>query len=135
MHKQKHIGVLAPANPLRNPLRDAASVSSFLAQRTTGPVVLVGHSYGGTVISGAALGGGDVKALVCVDAFIPDERDTAFALQHTVAKRAGSTVNEVAGSHVSMLSRPGRRSTRSSLLSAPSAEGASGPVTRLLMLR
>ncbi|GAA0569469.1 hypothetical protein GCM10010172_62300 [Paractinoplanes ferrugineus] len=39
--------VLGPPNLLRGPVTDAAYISSFLAQRTTGPVVLVGHSYGG----------------------------------------------------------------------------------------
>jgi pimeloyl-ACP methyl ester carboxylesterase len=55
-------------------------VASFLAQRTNGPVVLVGHSYGGFVITNAALAGGDVKALVYVDAFMPDEGETTFVV-------------------------------------------------------
>jgi pimeloyl-ACP methyl ester carboxylesterase len=55
-------------------------VASFLAQRTTGPVVLVGHSYGGFVITNAATGGGDVRALVYVDAFIPDEGEFVFQI-------------------------------------------------------
>jgi len=72
--------VLVPPNPLRGVAGDAAYIASYLAQRTTGPVVLVGHSYGGFVITNAALGGGDVKALVYVDAFIPDEGDTVVQL-------------------------------------------------------
>jgi pimeloyl-ACP methyl ester carboxylesterase len=72
--------VLAPPNPLRGLAHDTAYLASFLAQRTTGPVVLVGHSYGGFVITNAALGGGDVQALVYVDAFIPDERETVVQL-------------------------------------------------------
>jgi pimeloyl-ACP methyl ester carboxylesterase len=72
--------VQVPPNPLRGLAGDAAYISSYLAQRTSGPVVLVGHSYGGAVITNAALGGGDVKALVYVDAFIPDEGDTVVAL-------------------------------------------------------
>ena len=63
--------VLAPPNLLRGVATDAAYIASFLAQRTSGPVVLVGHSYGGFVITNAATGGGDVRALVYVDAFIP----------------------------------------------------------------
>ena len=59
---------------------DAAYISSFLAQRTSGPVVLVGHSYGGFVITNAATGGGDVRALVYVDAFIPEEGETVFGI-------------------------------------------------------
>lgn len=64
--------VLVPANPLRGLSSDAASLSAYLAQRTTGPVVLVGHSYGGAVITDAALSDKNVKALVYVDAFMPD---------------------------------------------------------------
>ncbi|MBU2664121.1 alpha/beta hydrolase [Actinoplanes bogorensis] len=72
--------VLAPTNLLRGPATDAAYVSSFLAQRTSGPVVLAGHSYGGFVITNAATGGGDVRALVYVDAFVPDEGETVFQI-------------------------------------------------------
>ena len=72
--------VLAPPNLLRGVATDAAYVASFVAQRTTGPVVLVGHSYGGFVITNAATGGGDVRALVYVDAFVPDEGETVFAI-------------------------------------------------------
>src|SRR6201994_884838 len=70
--------VLTPTNLLRGVASDAAYVASFLQQRTTGPVVLVGHSYGGVVTTNAGAAGGDVKALVYVDAFIPDEGETVF---------------------------------------------------------
>jgi pimeloyl-ACP methyl ester carboxylesterase len=72
--------VLAPPNLLRGVTPDAAYVASFLAQRTSGPVVLVGHSYGGFVITNAATGGGDVRALVYVDAFVPEEGETVFQI-------------------------------------------------------
>jgi pimeloyl-ACP methyl ester carboxylesterase len=72
--------VLAPPNLLRGPASDAAYVSSFIAQRTSGPVVLVGHSYGGFVITNAATGGGDVRALVYVDAFLPEEGEFVFQI-------------------------------------------------------
>lgn len=72
--------VLGPPNLLRGVASDAAYITSFLAQRTSGPVVLVGHSYGGFVITNAAIGGGDVRALVYVDAFIPDEGETVFQI-------------------------------------------------------
>jgi pimeloyl-ACP methyl ester carboxylesterase len=72
--------VLAPPNLLRGVSTDAPYIASFLGQRTNGPVVLVGHSYGGFVITNAATGGGDVRALVYVDAFIPDEGETAFQI-------------------------------------------------------
>jgi pimeloyl-ACP methyl ester carboxylesterase len=72
--------VFTPPNLLRRVAVDAPYITSFLAQRTTGPVVLVGHSYGGFVITNAAIGGGDVRALVYVDAFVPDEGETAFQI-------------------------------------------------------
>jgi pimeloyl-ACP methyl ester carboxylesterase len=72
--------VLTPPNLLRGVGIDAPYIASVLAQRTSGPVVLVGHSYGGVVISNAATGGGDVRALVYVDAFIPDEGETVFQI-------------------------------------------------------
>ena len=72
--------VLTPSNLLHGVASDAAYVGSFLAQRTTGPVVLVGHSYGGVVITNAGTQGGDVKALVYVDAFIPDVGETVFQI-------------------------------------------------------
>lgn len=70
--------VLTPPNLLHGVAGDAAYIASFLAQRTEGPVVLVGHSYGGVVITNAGTGGGDVKALVYVNAFIPDVGETVF---------------------------------------------------------
>ena len=48
--------VLRPPNLLHGVAGDAAYISSFLAQRTAGPVVLGGHSYGGVVITNAAAG-------------------------------------------------------------------------------
>ena len=72
--------VHAPQNLLRGVQADAAYVASFLAQRTSGPVVLVGHSYGGFVITNAGTGGGEVRALVYVDAFIPDEGESVFQI-------------------------------------------------------
>jgi pimeloyl-ACP methyl ester carboxylesterase len=63
--------VLAPANPLRGVSSDAAYISSFL-DTVAGPVILVGHSYGGAVITNAAVNHPNVKALVYVAAFIPD---------------------------------------------------------------
>jgi|SRR5262245_8953244 len=64
--------VLAPANPLRSIASDAAYLRSVLAT-ISGPIVLVGHSYGGAVITNAASGNPNVKALVYVAAFVPDE--------------------------------------------------------------
>ena len=72
--------VLTPPNLLRGVAADAAYVASFLAQRTEGPVVLVGHSYGGVVITNAGTEGGDVKALVYVNAFIPAVGESVFEI-------------------------------------------------------
>jgi len=167
--------VLTPPNLLHGVAGDAEYVASFLKQRTTGPVVLVGHSYGGVVITNAGTAGGDVRALVYVDAVLdivgypgaPEGDAEAFlkpstvhdafaqdlpeadrwlivasqrpitlgantagtetaawksipswavvgtedrvippATQRRMAERAGSTITEVAGSHVSMVSHP-----------------------------
>ena len=72
--------VFTPPNLLRGVAADAGYISSFLAQRTSGPVVLVGHSYGGFVTTNAATAGGDVKALVFVDAFVPEVGETVFQI-------------------------------------------------------
>jgi pimeloyl-ACP methyl ester carboxylesterase len=71
--------VVAPPNPLQGPIEDAASIKNFL-ETIQGPIVLVGHSYGGFVITNAAVGVANVKALVYIDAFIPDQGDTLLGL-------------------------------------------------------
>jgi len=71
--------VVVPPNPLRGPIEDSAYVRSYL-QTIQGPIVLAAHSYGGFVITNAATGLMNVKALVYIDAFIPDEGDTEFSL-------------------------------------------------------
>jgi pimeloyl-ACP methyl ester carboxylesterase len=71
--------VLAPANPLRGVDSDSAYIASVLAT-ITGPIVLVGHSYGGFVITNAAAGNPNVKALVYIAAFAPDTNDTVGGL-------------------------------------------------------
>jgi pimeloyl-ACP methyl ester carboxylesterase len=67
--------VLSPANPLRGPAGDAAYVAAKLKQ-IHGPIVLVGHSYGGAVISEAATQVANVKALVYLDALALDEGES-----------------------------------------------------------
>jgi pimeloyl-ACP methyl ester carboxylesterase len=69
--------VRAISNPLRSLPGDAASVRVFL-QSLSGPIVLVGHSYGGAVVTNAAAGIANVKALVYVNAFALDEGETAL---------------------------------------------------------
>jgi pimeloyl-ACP methyl ester carboxylesterase len=66
------IAVTAPPNPLRGLDADVAYLTDYLTQ-TPGPVVAVGHSYGGAVISDAANRASNVSGLVFVAAFAPDE--------------------------------------------------------------
>ncbi|MEV6273176.1 alpha/beta hydrolase [Kribbella sp. NPDC051936] len=70
--------VLAFSNPLRGPLADGAYLRDFLAT-IEGPIVLVGHSYGGAVITNAATGNPNVKSLVYVAAYAPDEGESVAA--------------------------------------------------------
>jgi pimeloyl-ACP methyl ester carboxylesterase len=80
--------VVAAANQLRSVKGDAAYVADILSGIKT-PVVLVGHSYGGSVISEAAYGKNNVKALVYVAAFAPEAGETAAGLS---GKFPGSTL-------------------------------------------
>src|SRR5215217_4449690 len=64
--------VTAPANPLRGISIDSAYIASFLDQIPS-PVLAVGHSYGGAVITNAATNANNVVGLVYVAAFAPDE--------------------------------------------------------------
>ncbi|MGH6654477.1 MAG: alpha/beta fold hydrolase [Actinocrinis sp.] len=71
--------VIGVANPLRDLAGDSAYLSSVL-DTIPGPVVLVGHSYGGAVITDAATGHANVKALVYVAAFAPDQGESSLAI-------------------------------------------------------
>ncbi len=73
------VTVQAPANPLRSLSVDAAYIAS-VANQIPGPVLLVGHSYGGAVISAAAPQAESVVGLVYVAAFIPDEGESIQGL-------------------------------------------------------
>lgn len=81
--------VVAPANPLRSLSGDSAYIKSVLDQ-IPGPLVVVGHSYGGAVITNAAAGNPNVKALVYVDAFIPDTGEDALHLAGEGSQAASS---------------------------------------------
>ena len=78
-----------PPNPLRGVVDDSAYLASYLAT-VPGPIVLVGHSYGGFVITNAATGNTNVKALVYVDAYIPAQGETLNGL---TAQFPGSQVS------------------------------------------
>ena len=70
--------VLAFSNPLRGPSHDAEYLRQFLST-IEGEVVLVGHSYGGAVITNAATGNENVKSLVYVAAYAPAEGESVAA--------------------------------------------------------
>lgn len=85
----KGYNVVAPPNLLRGPGTDGAYLASYL-RTIPGPIVLVAHSYGGFVATNAATGNANVKALVYIDAFVPDEGETLAAL----TARFGSCVGQ-----------------------------------------
>ncbi|POX47197.1 alpha/beta fold hydrolase [Streptomyces sp. Ru72] len=80
--------VVAAANPLRGPASDAAALRTVL-DHIKGPKIVVGHSYGGNVISEAATNDPQVKALVYVAAFLPAPGESALELTN---KYPGSTL-------------------------------------------
>ena len=69
----------AAADPLRGLDYDSAYIASYLKQ-ISGPVILVGHSYGGAVITDAATGDPNVKALVYIAAFAPAQGESLGSL-------------------------------------------------------
>ena len=72
--------VRVPPNPLRGLPRRRRPTSRDSCRPIPGPIVLVGHSYGGAVITNAATGNPNVKALVYVDAFAPDQGESVVQL-------------------------------------------------------
>lgn len=90
--------VVAVAVPLRSVRADAQYVADLVASNDS-PVVLVGHSYGGSVITAAAVGSSKVKALVFVSAFAPDLGETAGELSN---KFPGSTLGPTLAPPVSL---------------------------------
>ncbi|ARN18701.1 alpha/beta fold hydrolase [Piscinibacter gummiphilus] len=82
--------VVAVANPLRSLSGDSRYTASVLDQ-ITGPIVLVGHSYGGSIISNAAVGKAQVRALVFVSAFAPEAGESVADL---AGKFPGSSLGD-----------------------------------------
>ncbi|MFG2949802.1 alpha/beta fold hydrolase [Streptomyces adustus] len=86
--QKKGYTTIAGSNPLRGIPTDAPYIASLL-DSISGPVVLVAHSMGGTVITNAAAGKKNVKALVYIAAFVPDVGETQGEL---IGKFPGSEV-------------------------------------------
>ena len=76
------VQVIAPANPLRGISVDAAYIAGVLDQ-IPGPVLAVGHSYGGAIISNAATNAANVVGLVFVAAFAPEEGERLVDAEST----------------------------------------------------
>jgi pimeloyl-ACP methyl ester carboxylesterase len=74
------VPVTAPANPLRGISADSAYIATVLEQ-INGPVIAVGHSYGGAVITNAATDLPNVVGLVYVAAFAPEEGEALGAVE------------------------------------------------------
>lgn len=81
---------IAAANPLRGVAADAAAITD-LVRTIDGPVVLVGHSYGGAVITNVDRDAADIVGLVYVCAFAPEAGESAFELSQ---RFPGSTLGE-----------------------------------------
>ena len=89
--EQAGCDVIAVQNPLTSYSDDVATTRRVIDAQS-GPVVLVGHSYGGAVITKAALGASNVKALVYVAAFAPDANENLQALLEKYPSKIGSAL-------------------------------------------
>jgi len=94
----KGFPVVAVANPLRGVKSDAKYVAEII-DSIPGPIILVGHSYGGNVITNAAVGKENVKALVYVAGLAPDSGESAAGLS---GKFPGSTLGPTLAPPVSL---------------------------------
>ena len=112
------VQVTAPANPLRGLASDSAYLASFLNQ-IGGPVLAVGHSYAGAVITIAATqrpvaegafsepsGVPAWKSLPAWAVVATGDKAAGSDVIRAMARRAGATITEVEGSHVIMISQP-----------------------------
>lgn len=93
--REHDLSVIAAANPLRSLSGDADVVAGLISS-IEGPVVLVGHSYGGQVIANAVRGDDRVKAMVFVAAFAPEESESIAELSGRFpGSTLGDTLNPV----------------------------------------
>ena len=86
--RRKGFLVRAAQIPLTSLADDVAALNRLL-QKVDGPVLLAGHSYAGAVITAAATGNPNVKALIYVAAIVPDEGETVGALFHDAEPNGG----------------------------------------------
>ena len=124
------IQVVAPANPLRGISIDSAYIANALGQ-IPGPVLAVGHSYGGAVLTNAATNAENVVGLVYVAAFAPDEGEI---LGVAVGDSKDSVLNDaLVSAHLSERSgwprprRSSRSTRRSSTTRSPRISRRRGP--------
>src|SRR5690242_19023120 len=106
--------VAAIPSQLRSLSGGAANVRAYL-DTVAGPIVLVGHSYGGAVITNAATGAANVRALVYIDAFAPDQGEAVTPLAGPGRRSAPS------------LSPPARRRSPRPAPLSPAAQHRSRP--------
>ncbi len=90
--QSRDIEVRAPWNPLRGLASDADAISRYVSS-IDGPIVLVGHSYGGAVISQAAPALPDVKGLVFLSAFALDSGESCASVQEPFPASLGATTS------------------------------------------
>jgi pimeloyl-ACP methyl ester carboxylesterase len=113
--------VYAPPNPLQGLTYDSTYLADFL-HSIKGPIVLVGHSYGGAVITNAATGDKQVKALVYVDAFAPAKGQAIAGL---LAKVPGSCA---APANLNVVPFPGAPPVSETLTSSRACSRAAWPM-------
>ena len=87
------VTVRAPMNPLRGLASDAEAIARY-ATTIEGPIVLVGHSYGGAVISQAAPNIKDARALVFLAAFAPDDGESCVSVMEPFPPSLLASANE-----------------------------------------
>jgi len=117
--QQQGYTIYAPANPLRGLTSDSAYIASFL-QSISGPIILVGHSYGGAVITNAATGNPNVKALVYIDAFAPDQGESLASLS-SVPPPSGQSPSCLSGDPTAVFNLPPSGQSPSCLSGDPTA--------------
>src|SRR5262245_17583460 len=89
--EQAGYDVIAVQNPLTSYAEDVATTRRVIDAQS-GPIVLVGHSYGGAVITGAAVGATNVKALVYICAFGPDAGENLQGLLEQYPSKIGTAL-------------------------------------------